>query len=165
MLFEKCKVILLQEIELIRRIAGLQEQIKEAVVSRNWTDFENYFNVLGEIGGEFAALEGKREELFNQENQIPDFDSSDSKRRFYYFAARFPDMQRNELTSLYRTLKLETLRVQTAGEAFMGFIIGARAAFASFIEVAFPDRGGRIYSPYGKPIAHDMRSMVLNRNF
>jgi len=165
--FKKCRDILLQETALVRQIACVQEQIKEAVVNRNWTDFDNHFSVLAEIGDEFSALESGREALFAREtgNGQSDEGDVDSKGRFYAFAARFPAEQRNELTSIYRSLKLETLRVQTAGETLMSFITGAKAALAGFFEIAFPDRGGKIYTPHGKPLTHDMRSMVLNRTF
>ena len=159
--FEKCRDILLQETALVRQIACLQEQIKEAVLNRDWTDFENHFSVLAEIGEQFAVLEKGREELFTDERQF----ENDHRGKFYTFAARFPEMQRNELSEIYRTLKLETMRVQAAGEALMSFFTGAGAALAGFFEIAFPDRGGKIYTPYGKPMAHDMRSMVLNRAF
>ena len=160
--FEKCRDILLQETALVQQIACIQEQIKEAVISRNWTDFDNHFSVLAEIGDELAALEIGREALFAVGESDGD---KDGKGNFYAFAARFPVEQRNELTSIYRSLKLETLRVQTSGEAIMSFITGARSALAGFFEIAFPDRGGKIYTPRGKPITHDMRSMVLNRAF
>ena len=172
--FERCRDILLQEIELVRQIAGLQEQIKEAVISRNWTDFDNHFSVLAEIGDELTALECGREALFSggpsdeaQAGTDPSVSQgeNDSKIRFYAFAARFPAEQRDELTAIYRSLKLETLRVQTSGEAIMSFITGARAALSGFFEIVFPDRGGKIYTPHGKPVTHDMRSMVLNRAF
>jgi len=169
--FEKCRDILLQEIELVREIGCLQERIKEAVINRNWAGFDDYFTVLGEIRGTFAALEIEREALFarGQTDESSDdpyhCNENDSKGRFYAFAARFSDERRNEITAIYRDLKFETLRVQMAGEAFTGFIAGAKAALAGFFEIAFPDRGGKIYTPRGKPLAHDMRSMVLNRTF
>ena len=163
--FEKCKDILLRETGLVRRIALIQEQIREAVINRNWADFESRFSVLGEIGNEFAVLENERDELFSQGEVSGREDDNDGKGKFYFFAARFPEERRNELTSVYRTLKLETLRVQSAGEDLMGFIAGARAALAGFFEIAFPDRGGKIYTQCGRPITHDMRSMVLNRTF
>jgi hypothetical protein len=161
--FEKCRNILLQETILVRQIACLQEQIKEAVISRNWTDFENHFSVLGEIGDEFTALESGREALFDQGQSAEE--ENDNRGRFYTFAARFPEAQRNELTSIYRDLKLETLRLQMAGTSLMSFISGTRAAMAGFVEIAFPERGGKIYTPYGRPLTHDMLSMVLNRAF
>jgi hypothetical protein len=197
--FEKCKNILLQELTLVRQIASLQEQVRGAVLSRNWTDFDRHFNVLGEIGGEITALETGREALFDQcQTDQEQFDQgqmqfdfgqtdfgqtsrhppvygrdvhvrvegqTDAKGRFYAFAANFPDEQRNELTEIYRTLKRETLKVQMDGQSLMSFITGARAAVAGFVEIAFPERHGKIYSPYGKAMSHDMRSMVVNRTF
>jgi hypothetical protein len=159
--FERCRDILLQEVTLVRQIACLQEQIKEAVMNRDWADFENHFSLLGEIGDEFTVLESGREALFDRQAD----DQNDSRGRFYAFAAGFPDAQRNELTDIYRDLKLETLKVQMTGQSLMSFISGARAAMAGFVEIASPERGGKIYTPYGRPLTHDMRSMVLNRTF
>jgi len=160
MMFEQCREILLQESELVQRIAGLQDGIRKAVLSRNWTDFEDHFAALGGIKAEFAALEGERERLFEG---IPA--ETDDTSRFYAFAARLPAEQRTELTAIYRSLKLETLRVRISGDAMMGYIAEERAAIAGFFEIAFPDRGGKIYTPHGIPVSHDMRSMVLNRSF
>ena len=167
--FEKCRDILLQETALVRRIACLQERIKESVINRDWTDFENYFSVLAEIGDEFLVLENDREQLFYTDCPLKGTarteDRGGHKGRFYAFAVRFPDERRNELTEIYRNLKLETLKVQTTGEALTVFFAGAQAALAGLLEIAFPERGGKIYTPRGRPVAHDMRSMVLNRAF
>jgi len=62
-------------------------------------------------------------------------------------------------------LKLEAMRVRMAGEALTGYIAGMRATMAGFFEIAFPERGGKIYSPHGNTVSHDMRSMVLNQRF
>jgi hypothetical protein len=153
MVFEQCRDILLKENELVQQIAGLQNGIREAVLGRNWTDFESHFIALGRIKVEFTVLESKRERLF-----------SDSAR-FYAIAAHLPLEQRAELTAIYRSLKTETLRVQMAGESLMEYIAEARATIAGFFAIAFPDRGGKIYTPHGVPVSHDMRSVVLNRAF
>jgi len=158
--FEKCRDILLRETELVQRIAGLQELIREGVLNRDWTDFEAHFNALEEIQGEFASLEGERMLYFNDSSI-----DTDVSKGFYTKIAGFPAEQRNELSEIFRNLKLEALRVQISGETIMGFIAGARATLSGFFEIAFPDRGGKIYTSYGKPISHDMRSMVLNRIF
>ena len=152
--FEQCRDILLKESELVRRIARLQEHIRDAVINRNWTDFEGHFADLGLMREEFSALENERERLF-----------SGVQDSFYAFASRFPAAQRGELSEIYRGLKLEVLNTQVAGEVLMAYIAGARATMAGFFEIAFPDRGGKMYTPYGIPVSHDMRSMVLNRCF
>jgi len=160
MVFEKCREILLKECELVRRIASLQNLVYEAVINRDWNGFEANFSKLGEIGKEFSELEQEREGLFAG-IQV----KSDVSTRFYSLIAGLPAEQRGELTEIYRSLKMETLKVQIMGETIMNFIIGARATVAGFFEVAFPDRKGKIYTPYGMPVSHDMRSIVLNRSF
>jgi len=152
--FERCREILLEETALVQRIMDLQNLIKDALAARDWTDFEGHFSALSEIQGEFSVLEAEREQLF-----------SGVHTGFYACIAHLPAEQRRELSEIFRNLKLETLRVQISGEAIMAFIAGARATMAGFFEIAFPDRGGKIYTPYGKPVSHDMRSMVLNQRF
>jgi hypothetical protein len=158
MVFEKCKAILLKECELVRRIAGLQNLVYEAVINRDWNGFEANFSKLGKIGEEFTVLEHERERVF-----AGILIESDVSAGFYSLTAGLPPEQRNELSEIYRNLKLETLRVRIAGETIMNYIAGARATVAGIFEIAFPDRKGKIYTPYGTPVSHDMRSMVLNR--
>ena len=158
--FEKCREVLLKENELVQSIAGLQNLIREALINRDWTDFESHFSELSAIGAEFASLETERERLFTQDQADSGVSSG-----FYTLISHLPADQRAELSEIYRNLKLETLRVQIDGETIMGFIAGARATMAGFFEIAFPDRGGKMYTPHGRPVSHDMRSMVLNRSF
>ena len=160
MVFEECREILLKERELVLRIAGLQNLVYEAVTNRDWSGFETHFSNLGVIGEEFAALEHERERFFAGIQGESGVSSG-----FYGLTNGLPAEQRRELTEIYRNLKLETLRVKIAGETIIHFIAGARATVAGFFEIAFPDRRGKIYTPYGKPVSHDMRSMVLNRSF
>ena len=159
MVFEQCRRILLKESELVQRIACLQKLIREAVMNREWTDFEDHFAALGRLKTEITALESERKRFFTEiTGKSGDFS-------FYAFAAQLPPEQRAELTAIYRNLKLETLQVRTAGEALMTYITEVRVVLAGFFEVAFPDRGGKIYTPHGMSISHDMRSMILNRSF
>ena len=167
MLFNECKNILLQEIALIQRIEALQNVIREAVMNREWVDFDGHFKDLNGAREEFAVLESKRERLFAGIHAVQDEFclEQDGTGKFYAFAAQFPAEQRSELTGIYRDLKQEALKVQAAGDALMGYIAGVRATMAGFFEIAFPDRGGKLYTPHGIPVSHDMRSMVLNRCF
>jgi hypothetical protein len=89
----------------------------------------------------------------------------DDKGRFYALASRLPPAERGELTAVYRSLKLEALKLRMANEILMSYLSGAQATLTGFFEAAFPDRSGRIYTKQGTPISHDMRSMVLNRAF
>jgi len=158
--FERCRDILLRESELVKKMGGLQNTIHNAIVSRDWTDFEGHFNALGEMQSELAALESERERIFPASRE-----GDDASSRFYAFAARLTEDKRKELTDAYRSLKIEALKVRSAGETLMGYIAGARATMAGFFEAAFPAKKGQTYSPYGGKVSHDMRSMVLNKRF
>jgi len=155
--FEKCKDILLRESAQVKKIGGLQDTIYNAVVSRDWTGFEGYFESLEEMGRELAAMESERERVF------PEL-GGDSET-FYAFARRLTDEQRREITDAYRSLKMETLRVRAAGETLMGYVASARATIAGFFEAAFPAKAAKTYSPYGAKVSGDMRSMVLNHRY
>ena len=160
MVFEKCRDILLKESELVERIASLQDLVWEAVVNRNWIGFEGYFDALGDIGEEFSVIEAERERFFAEI-----YPESEASWGFYAYAAQLPVEDRDELTEIYRNLKLKTLRVQMNGDSLMGYIAGMRATMEGFFEIAFPDRGGKLYTPHGIPASHDMRSIVLNQCF
>ena len=160
MVFEKCRDILLKESELVKRIARLQNLVWDAVKNRDWTDFEGHFDALGEMGEEFSSLEAEREELFAGIHA-----ESGAYSGFYAFVAYLPPDQRTEITEIYRNFKLDALKIQVSGDALMSYIAGARSTLAGFFEIAFPDRSGRLYTPHGSPVSHDMRSMVLNRCF
>ena len=160
MVFEMCRDILLKECELVQKIVGFQNLIWEAVIKRDWADFEDHFSDLGKIAEEFSAMETEREQFFAE------FQGKSSENSgFYALVSRFPADQRAELTEIYRDLKLKTLQVQMSGDTLMDYIAGARATIEGFFEIAFPDRGGKIYSQHGSPVSYDMRSMVLNQCF
>jgi hypothetical protein len=169
-LFEKCRDILIRECELVQKAASIQKEIDGAVMKREWINFENHFEAMNAMGSGFAALEKERERLFadfedraGRRENAPHLD--DDKGRFYALAATLPVQQRDELTALYRSLKLEALRLRMAGESLLAYLGSAKATLEGFIELAFPDRGGRMYSHRGTKVTHDMRSMVLNHSF
>jgi hypothetical protein len=169
-LFERCRDILIRECEMVQKAASIQSKIGDAVTKREWIDFEGHFEAMNAMGSAFTALEKEREGLFaefeaaaGRKENAPHLD--DDKGRFYALAASLPAEQREELTALYRSLKLEALRLRMAGESLLAYLGSAKATLEGFIELAFPDRGGRMYSHRGTKVTHDMRSMVLNHSF
>jgi len=171
--FERCRDILLRESELVQKVGNLQDMIYSEVVGRDWTDFEAHFGALEEMRTELAALEGERERLFSEclgERIVAGSDGdtadADASFRFYAFVARLSPEQRGEITGIYRSLKVETLKVRSTSETLMSYIAGARATMAGFFDAAFPEtRTAKTYSPYGTKVSNDMRSMVLNQRF
>jgi hypothetical protein len=167
---EKYTDILKREIEILGKISSMQELVRNAVVNREWMNFESLLEKMHEQGNEFELLEAERIGLFA--DFMPEKDHGEVSRThkagetaFYALISRFPEDKAKELGELYRKLKLETLKTRMANDALLRYLNEGRSMVAAFLEAAFPDRKGRLYSRWGRQIQADMRSMVLNRSF
>jgi hypothetical protein len=160
--YAECALILRQEIELLEKIRALQDQVKNAITSREWTDFEHYMGSLAAIGDEFEALDLERKALFTGFAKELGFNNEGVG--FYSFAARLPETQQRELSELYRRIKMQTLGVRFANDSLTDYLNETQAVISGFLEAVFPDRKGKIYTRQGTQVSPDMRSMVLNQS-
>jgi len=175
MMYEQCKDILLKEHEAVQQAAALQNVIQNAILKREWIDFEAHLEALNGISIKIAIMERDREALFaalasgmkavgGTGHTMPIELAGGDKGRFYTLCIRFTAEQRDEISSIYRSLKLEALKLRLANESLLKYLGEIKTTLAGFFELAFPDRGGKIYTPKGTPFSHDMRSMVLNQS-
>jgi hypothetical protein len=77
---------------------------------------------------------------------------------------RFDPVRRSELGAIYRSLKLEALKLRLANESLLEYLNEIRTTMAGFFEIAFPEMGGKLYTRHGIPVSRDMRSIVLNQS-
>jgi hypothetical protein len=154
--YGKYREILRGERALAASVLETQASVKRAVLNRQWADFEGAMDALNRIGGEFEALDAER---------LAVFEGWDSQKGFYALAARFPVREREELTELYRALKLDIVKIKLENDALTAYLTEARIMVAGFLEAIFPERKGRLYSRRGTKVEADMRSLVLNRSF
>ena len=171
--FEKCKEILLREHEAVAKAAILQKTIEKAAIDREWVDFETKLQTLNTYCTALSEMDKEREALFSVEsennNSLNDAHravelAGGDKGRFYTLCMRFSPQERGELCEIYRSLKFEALKLRLAGDTLLGYLNDTRVTMAGFFELAFPDRSGKIYTPHGAHVSHDMRSMVLNKS-
>jgi hypothetical protein len=164
--YGRCKAVLEQERELVAKIAGMQNLIRKAVVNRQWMDFESYMESLEQVGAQFEALDRERIRIFAFFNgsNTPGIAGEDTVG-FYTLVSRFPQDERKTITDIYRNLKNETIKIKLENDALMNYLSEASLVVTGFLEAAFPDRKGRMYSRNGARVQADMRSMVLNRHF
>lgn len=169
MIYEKCRDILLMECELVQNAAVLQEKIRKAVMQKEWAVFEDNLCAMNDIECKMENLENEREKLFTVFETIihqKSFsDSLDAKGRFYKLVSILPENHRNDLTSIYRSLKIEALKLRMANDTLMTYLSGVKATLKDFFELAFPERSGKTYTNQGTHLSHDMRSMILNTHF
>jgi len=169
MIYEKCRDILLRECELVQKAAAVQEKIRQAVTEKEWAVFEDHLSAMNAIENNIETLESEREQLFTVFetliHQKSFTENLDAKGRFYALVCILPENQRNDLTSIYRSLKLESIKLRMANDALMSYLAGVKTTLKDFFDLAFPERAGKLYTNRGTHSMNDMRSMVLNSRF
>ncbi|MDR2766766.1 MAG: hypothetical protein LBB82_00405 [Treponema sp.] len=153
------ETVLIREIELLAKIPPLQNLIRDAVINREWADYEALMESIEEIGGRFGTLEAEREAL------TASLFGGDEQGHFYAWTARLPERERNILTTLYRRLKMETLQIKLSNDTLMEYLKEARSVVTGVLESAYPERRGKLYTRDGTSADPDMKSVVLNRRF
>ena len=151
-------LVLLKEIELLEKIPPLQTMIRDAVVKREWTDYEILMQSIGEIGTQFEVLEVEREAIFKT------LEMGEEPESFYAWVVRLPKEEQEEISGLYRKLKMITLQIRIANDTLMEYLREAKSAVSGLLERAYPDRRGKMYSREGAEREADMRSVMVNKS-
>ncbi|MCL1928369.1 MAG: hypothetical protein FWG07_06225 [Treponema sp.] len=152
-------IVLLKEIELLEKIPPLQTMIRDAVIKREWAEYELFMQSIGEIGSQFEVLETEREAIFKS------FQAEEKPESFYAWAAKLPMDKKEEISGLYRKLKMITLQIKISNDTLMEYIKEAKSAVSGLLERVYPDRRGKMYSRKGVEREADMRSVMVNSNF
>jgi len=150
--FGDCVSVLSGEIDLLKKISVLQGKVRQAVIRRDWADFDGKIQEMNQFGTEFAGLEGERERLFPATEGKP----------FNTVITDLPLEESRELSRLYRELKMETLKMRALNETFLAYLNEAKALAAAYIETVCPARGGKLYTRKGSKASQDLKSIVLN---
>ncbi|MDR2448232.1 MAG: hypothetical protein LBD58_13245 [Treponema sp.] len=150
--------VLKREDELLQKIIETHNAVKNAVINREWTDFEALAFSLETYKEQFDVLEEERLALFET---APDVEGK--APHFYTMVSRLPEDERRELSDLYRSVKDRALKLQTANEALLRYLNEARSTIGDFMKAAFPDRKSGVYSRQGKRVLSDMRSLILDQ--
>ena len=152
-------IVLFKEIELLEKIPPLQTMIRDAVIKREWADYELLMHSLGEIGSQFEVLEAEREAMYKA------FQVGDDPESFYSWAAKLPRGEQEEFSALYRKLKMITLQIRISNDTLMEYLREAKSAVSTVLERAYPERRGKMYSRKGVEREVDMKSVMVNRSF
>jgi hypothetical protein len=149
-------IILLKEIEVLEKIPPLQGMIRNAIIKREWAEYETLMHAVGDIGGSFEVLETEREALFKT---MADGKEPES---FYAWASKLPENEKEEISNLYRKLKMITLQIRIANDTLMEYLREVKTAVSGVLDRAYPDRRGKMYSCRGTEKEADMRSVMIN---
>ena len=160
--FNRCVLVLTGELELLKKISVAQDKVRQAVMNREWTDFDEKMNEINRFGGEFTLLEDERLSLFSA---LKGGAGEAEEKPFYARISGLPLEERRELSRLYRELKMETLKMRAVNETFMVYLREAKTMAAAYLEAVYPARGGKLYTSKGHRVSQDLKSMVFNNRF
>ncbi|MCL2380884.1 MAG: hypothetical protein FWC64_04745 [Treponema sp.] len=162
--FEKCAAVLAGEIELLRKISEAQGIVRQAVINKEWAEFDEKTAEVNRIGKEFALLENERIRFFSA---LSDFSgrSGGGELSFYALITCLPEQENQELSRLYRELRVETIKIRALNESLLVYINEARNMATAYLEAVCPARGGKLYTRKGRRAAQDLKSMVVNNHF
>ena len=164
--YGRCVSVLNKEITLIKQIALVQEGVRQAIMAKEWADFDTKMTRINELGEEFGLLERERMEVFAAlQEKFPQNPSMQGQGpSFYSLAAKLPPKERRELSRLYRELKMETLRMKALNETFSTYLKEVKIMATAWLDAVYPAQGGKLYTRKGRQISGDPRSMVLNQH-
>ncbi|AEF80885.1 hypothetical protein [Leadbettera azotonutricia] len=160
--YGRCVSVLGQEIALFKKISAVQDSVRQAVLAREWADFDWKMAEINQLGMEFSSLEQERAGLFAC--LIGEKAQNQEETAFYALVARLPEDERRELSGLYRTLKMEAIKTRAMNEAFLNYLGEAKTMAAAYLEAVYPARGGKLYTSKGAEASKDLKSMVFNRH-
>jgi len=152
-------LILAKEIEILEKIPPLQGMIRDAVIKREWTDYEALTKTVNELGERFETLDLERETLFKA------IGGDREPESFYSWTATLPSREREEIAALYRRLKLTALQIRVSNDTLMEYLREVKSVVAGVLERAYPDRRGKMYSRKGTEREADMRSVMVNQTY
>ena len=155
--YKRCIAVLSQEIALLGKVYSIQSAVREAVLRKEWIDFDWKIAEIKQTGRELAELDLQRAALFSalaNTGELPPF---------YTLVARLPENERMELSRLYRLIKMETLKMQVLNESFIAYLNESKTMAKAYLETVFPMRGGKLYNHKGGQKDQDFKSMVFNR--
>ena len=173
--FEKCVTVLTDEIELSKKISAVQDKLRQAVMKREWSNFEDMTVEVNHLSEKFACLESVRARLFfaltypSKKSDVPEAEASAAwtleEKPFYAAIMGLPSEERRKLSGLYRELKMETLKMRALNETFLAYLNEAKNLAAAYLEAVCPARGGKLYTRDGRRVSQDLRSIVVNNRF
>jgi hypothetical protein len=155
----QCIEIFESELTVLYEIAAKQQLVRDAVINKRWADFQALEGSVLEAGAALSSLETRRRELFGGAHTAQGHD-------FYTFIENMENgAERERLSGLYRDLKSLSAKIRFENAGVSDYIESETKVVMLFLDAAFPEKRGKIYSPLGTTRNPDMRSIIVDGEF
>ena len=163
--YDRCITVLRSEIEVLKNVFEAQYKVRQAVMNREWADFDKKIAEVEQFGSVFTCLEEERAMLFSALSDISHAEVGIEEKPFYALIMTLPAEQSRELSNLHRELKMQTLKMRALSETFMAYLTEAKTMASAYLEAVCPARGGKLYTRKGRRVSQDLKSIVFNSRF
>ncbi len=155
------KQALRQEAQTLKDFAALQKNLQQAISKRQWAELNKEIDALRCLADKIEVMEENRLQAFELLREAL---NAEQREGFTAVVVRLPAAERDELISLYRSLKAAVIRVK-ASAGLLSYYIGSMSdALRQIIEELFPHRKGKLYSRAGKTREAGDESLMLYGN-
>jgi len=159
-LIDELKNLMQIETELLNGFAGLEVKLQEAFLRRDWSELDALVSKLGSFSGRIEAMEQRRHNTFLE---LKVSLKLAEKMTFSRVITEMSGADREELSDLYRKLKIAVIRVRGATGRLGYYFRSVSDSANRVLSELLPYRKGRIYSRGGLPRAVEEASLVFNR--
>ena len=163
--YENCVSVLQNEIEILKKVFDAQFLVRQAVMNREWVDFDEKILKVDRLSEEFSKLEEERTALFSALSNNSPSAMGVGEKPFYALIMVLPSEQSRELSILHRELKMQTLKMRALNETFFTYLNEAKTMASAYLEAVCPARGGKLYTRKGSKVSQDLKSIVFNSRF
>lgn len=160
MLIDELKNLMQIEIDLLNGFAGLEVKLQETFLRRDWPELDTLVSKLGYFSGRIEAMEQRRHSVFLE---LKVSLKLAEKMTFNRVIMEMSGENREELSDLYRKLKIAVIRVRGVTGRLGYYYRSVSDSVDRVLSELLPYRKGRIYSRVGLPRAVEEASLIFNR--
>lgn len=154
------KGLLRKQAELLSAFAVKEHELQDAIIRRDWPAMDAVMPALEQLSRNLESVEHRRHVAVTKLKRsagIPD------EAPFAEIVSRAGSEDRAELTSLFRDLQVNVLRVKTHTGGIDAYVRNSMKTANTVLGEIFPERKGTIYSSRGTQSPPRGSAMVLNR--
>ena len=150
-----------EEIALLDSFAKIEESVRLYIRESDW---ENLNAALLEIEPVSVGIEKAEEQRGAVYTELREALGEPAQAGFYQVAVRLDSDKREQLSALYRTLKLSVIKIQGITWSIDAHVRAVGNTISQVLDELFPHRKGKIYGNTGESRAADSGPILINQS-
>ena len=149
-----------KEHELLVHFKSTEDEMTDAIRRKDVSKLETCIKAMAELSDVLVAIEEKRNTVFStvreEFGEPPD-------ASFYQVIVHLPTDMRDQLSELYRSLKITVVGIQAVTSCIDEQVRSATGTMQQILNELFPHRKGNMYSREGRRRETDSNPLVVNQ--